>query len=306
MLRSSALVFASAAWLAVLAPLAGVAAQTAPEPAPAEPSPELRERARGAYQAGQRAFNTGHYEDAASSFQAAFDAIPNPVVLLSLAESRLRAGQLAEAIATFEQYLELRPDAADRVTIEQRIELLAAKPGFVAITSDPSDADVELDGSPMFRTPVQLELKPGAHEIRCTRPGYAPRTYPVTATPGSRQTLHCQLDVLPPTPRVAPLDSAFVRELPSGRPMTAIWITGGIGVAGVLSTAVFGALAVSANADYRDKPTRAAADRGERYGVIADLSLGVGVVGLATAATLYLLSDDPPCASATSTPAIRF
>jgi hypothetical protein len=275
-----------------------------------QPSAEARERARTAYREGQKAFGVAKFADAASAFEAAFAAVPNPVVLLSLSESRAKNGQIPEAIAALKKYLELRTDAPDRADVQRRIQSLDAKPAFLATTSEPADADVELDGSPMFRTPVQLELKPGSHDIRCTRPGYRAHTYTVVAVPGSRQTLFCQLEVLPPTPRIAPLEGSGAPEaatgeggltpIPSGRPMAAIWITGGIGTAALINSAVFGLLAVKAHRDFDGHPTTAAADRGERFAMIADIGFGVGVVALATAASIYLLTDAAPCDASTA------
>jgi tetratricopeptide (TPR) repeat protein len=292
-------------------PASAPAAAPAPAAAAAAegPSADTRERARSAYREGQKLFSSAKYEDAALAFEAAFNAIPNPVVLLSVAESRAKAGQTPEAIAAFKKYLTLRPDAPDRATVEGRIASLGAKAAFVSVTSEPADADVELDGSPMFRTPVQLELKPGAHELRCTRPGYRAQIYTITAEPGSRQALQCQLDVLPPTPHVAALeDEQRFTKIPRGRPMTAIWITGGVGAAALVNSAVFGALAISANADFKKHPTTASADRGERFALVADIGFGAGVVLVATAATLYLLSDGEACADAASLgqPVVRF
>jgi hypothetical protein len=74
--------------------------------------------------------------------------------------------------------------------------------------------------------------------------------------------------------------------------MTAIWISGGIGTAALVGSTVFGFLAVKENRDFKAHPTKAGADRGERYGLIADVGFGVGVVGIATAVTLYLLGED--------------
>src|SRR5687768_1159681 len=50
-------------------------------------TPADRDRAREAYARGQEAFRTGDYDGAATAFREAYDAVPNPVVLLGLAEA---------------------------------------------------------------------------------------------------------------------------------------------------------------------------------------------------------------------------
>src|SRR5262245_23957868 len=78
---------------------------TAPPPsaAPAGPSADPKERARTAYARGQSAFSAGDYATAKDAFQQAFEAVPNPIVLLSVAESASKLGKLDEAIAAFDR-----------------------------------------------------------------------------------------------------------------------------------------------------------------------------------------------------------
>ena len=78
-----------------------------------QPNAQTRNAARDAYGRGQTAFREGRFEEAEAAFTEAFTHIPNPVVLLGVAESRERLGNVPGAIQTLEQYLVLRPDAPD-------------------------------------------------------------------------------------------------------------------------------------------------------------------------------------------------
>ncbi len=297
LLRAAAVVFACAA-LGGLDGVVGVTPVCAQDkPAAAPVTDAARDRARTAYRAGQSAFSAGRFEDAAAAFEHAFEAIPNPIVLLSVAQSRAKAGQAAAAIAVMKKYLELRTDAPDRADVERKIAALSTTPGILSASSDPPDADVEIDGSPMYRTPVQLTLRPGLHEIRCSRPGYQAHTQTLSVEPGSNQALHFQLDVLPAQPLAALPEHLESTSSGGGPPMTAIWITGGVGTAGLLTGAVAGVFAIRELRSFQDHPTTATADRGEHLALAADIGFGVGVVALATAAILYLTSDHSSCAT---------
>lgn len=48
----------------------------------------------------------------------------------------------------------------------------ADAPGTLAVTSNVPGADVSVDGRPVGRTPVNVRLGPGRHQVRVTRQGY--------------------------------------------------------------------------------------------------------------------------------------
>ncbi|MEM9191378.1 MAG: hypothetical protein AAGF12_19560, partial [Myxococcota bacterium] len=62
-------------WLAIVVPATTALAQT----------DEERARARDSYARGQELFRAGEYDEAEAAFNDAYDAIPNPIVLLGIA-----------------------------------------------------------------------------------------------------------------------------------------------------------------------------------------------------------------------------
>jgi tetratricopeptide (TPR) repeat protein len=102
-----------------LAPSSAVAQQRR-QPADAGPTAEQRTAAREAYGRGQAAFQSGEYETAEAAFREAYEAVPNPIVLVSIAESQERLGNLPGSVETLERYLAERADAPDRARSRRR------------------------------------------------------------------------------------------------------------------------------------------------------------------------------------------
>jgi tetratricopeptide (TPR) repeat protein len=82
---------------------------------------DARAIARTHYDNGQALFNSGQYAAAEAEFQAAYQAVPNPVVLRAIASAQERQGNLSGALSTLEQYLRDNPAAADRAEVEGKI-----------------------------------------------------------------------------------------------------------------------------------------------------------------------------------------
>jgi tetratricopeptide (TPR) repeat protein len=275
----------------------------------AAPTAQAKEAARAAYTRGQAEFSAGRYETARDAFAEAFAAIPNPIVLLSIAEAQTKLGALEDAIATFQQYLTLRTDAPDRADVEGKVQALAATPASLSVTSAPAGAELELDGLPTQKvTPAQLEVSPGAHEIAYLLHGYAGGEQTVQAKPGGKHEIHLILVPLEVegslvqaaagargSDDAAPVDAKSAPEpAKAGPPTTALWVTGGIGAAGLITGTVLGFLALKEHSDFESRPTTASADRGERLALFADVGFGVGAMAIVTAAVLYLTYDDAP------------
>src|SRR5688572_6778415 len=56
-------------------------------------TPSMKARARELYTKGQQLFRQGDYAEAQRTFEEAYVAVPNPIVLLSVAECQVRSEQ---------------------------------------------------------------------------------------------------------------------------------------------------------------------------------------------------------------------
>jgi tetratricopeptide (TPR) repeat protein len=115
--------------LALLPSLAS--AESGPKPYPScdrEPTSADISGAKGAYEAGQASFNEADYARAILYWEDAFRRDCTAAkLLLNLARAYELSSKKEHAILALETYLERRPDASDRPSIEKRIENLRAQ-----------------------------------------------------------------------------------------------------------------------------------------------------------------------------------
>ncbi len=265
-----------------------------------EPTPAAKEAARSAYGRGQAAFAQGQYDAARIAFEEAYAAVPNPIVLLSVSESLAKLGQIPRAIEVLKRYLSLRTDAPDRAQVEAKISALAATPATIAVTSVPPGAVLSVDNAPNPpRAPAQLTVPPGQHTLTYSLAGYKTSSELLVVEPGGRYELEIVLQQAPPeapapAPTPAPAQStAPPPEAAAGASPAVLWVTGGLGAAGIITGTVLGFLALKEQSDFESNPTESGADRGERLALFADVGFGVGIMALATTAVLLFTQDEP-------------
>ena len=278
-----------------------------PAPAAQQPSAEAsgddqfseaqREAARVAYARGQTLFAQEDFAAAKAAFEEAYAQVPNPIVLVSIAECEMRLGNLEAALQTFRRYLEERPDAPDRADVEQKIADIEATPSTLVLTSDPIAALIVLDGVNTGKTtPSELRVTPGEHSVELVLDGYVKAATPVTAKIGARHEVHVALEPQPPVETVAPGETGVTPTVDQTSPTTALWITGVIGAAGIITGSVLGFMVLAEQSDFDSNPTVESADRGERLALFTDVAFGVGAMALLTGAVIYLTADQsgPP------------
>lgn len=257
-----------------------------------------RARARELYAEGQKAFRAGEFAKAQRAFEDAYRAVPNPVVLLSIAESQVRTEDYAGALASLRQYLSEKPGAADRAQVEAQIANLEAKPGFVSLESAPPGAMIWVDGENTgYLTPNELSLRAGPHTIALTLDGFERFEQPVEVEIGSRQRLSITL-----TPEAPPVvaepepEPTLEQEQPQRvrKASPAVWAA--VAVAGVtaITGTGLGVAALAKEKDYKESPSDSLQDKGQRLALFADVNFGIAAVAGITAVVIYLTSAAPP------------
>jgi hypothetical protein len=131
--------------------------------------------AREHFKKGKRAYDVGHFADAAREYEQAYQAKDDPALLYNLGQAHRLAGHPGEALLAYKAYLRNLPDATNRAEVEQRIRELQIvvdklpKPVPAATPTAPhATPDAPADGS----------------TIRSTAPTTTPA--PVTATTAER------------------------------------------------------------------------------------------------------------------------
>ncbi|MBC8069651.1 MAG: PEGA domain-containing protein [Deltaproteobacteria bacterium] len=99
-------------------------------------------------------------------------------------------------IAELEQLVLSKADA-----LRQRLASDEPRPATILVTSEPSGAQVLIDGKAVGVTPYEGEVVPGAHQVELARKGYFGEHERVDATRGVRERVHASLDALPRTGR---------------------------------------------------------------------------------------------------------
>src|SRR5688572_11651797 len=79
--------------------------------------PRLTKAAGDAFTAAQNADAKGELDDAVKHYRRAHAIAPHPDTMFNIADVQRRAKDYDDAITSFETYLELAPDAADRKAI---------------------------------------------------------------------------------------------------------------------------------------------------------------------------------------------
>ncbi|MCA9673078.1 MAG: tetratricopeptide repeat protein [Myxococcales bacterium] len=110
--------------LLVLVLATGFVAVSAHESAARRISRKQRRAARKAFRAGQQAYRDGKYAEAAKHFEAGYKADPRPRFLINVAQSYRQAGDLEQAKANYQRFLELAPK---RSTLRPQVERLVAE-----------------------------------------------------------------------------------------------------------------------------------------------------------------------------------
>jgi hypothetical protein len=279
--------------------------------APASASAVQRTQAQAKFLKGKELFSQKKYPEALEQFRASLDIIASPNARLFVARALRESGSLLEAYGEFgrtaAEAKELAADPryakAGESAIDERKEL-EAKLGLLSVTIEHPGADTTLivAGQTVQRAAwaEPAPVMPGTIEIVVTSPGKEPIKKSVTITAGEKQSLSIDAAPVPvekaPPPPAAPPPTSESSD--GGGMRTAAFVAGGVGAAGLLTFAIFGAVS---NGKYNGLQSTCGSGRcpassvddiaaGKRDQRIANIGLVVGIVGLGAGVTLFVLS----------------
>lgn len=102
------------------------------------PDSSRDEEARRLFQAGQIAYEDARYADALGYFERSYELSQRPELLFNIGQTADRLRDDERAIAAFERYVELLPDAENRRQVEVRLDILRTRSTPVADPPAPS------------------------------------------------------------------------------------------------------------------------------------------------------------------------
>ncbi|MGF1469801.1 MAG: PEGA domain-containing protein [Sandaracinaceae bacterium] len=304
--------------LAAAVMLLGMGLGLAPT-AQAQGSGEDRQRARQLYAEAQALFDSGQFAAAEQSFRAAYNLVPNPLVLLAIAAAQEEQDNIAGAADTLAEYLEAAPEAGDRDEVEARLAELRSRPATLSVETNPPGATVLVDGLDVGQvTPTDIDLETGTHPLRLQLQGYTTIEQSIEARPATH--MHLELNLQPagdplgeearPEPEPVAAEPPPVATGPEG-PSTGVWILTAISGVGLVTGTVFGFLALSEQNSFDANPRSSTADRGEAFALAADIGFGVALTAGIAAVVLYIVQssradgEEEP-ASAAQGPSLRW
>lgn len=296
--------------------LASLAFLLAAAPAYAQATPAAAE---ALFEQGRADMAAEHYDQACEKFRQSDTLDPALGTKLNLGECESKRGRLATAWELFRAVEQrLAPDDARFAVAKRKREAIEASvPKLVLVLAPGAPADTTLTGGGATLSAaafgVPLPLDPGTHEFVVHAPGRADAKLSAALEAGKTTRLEVApgpaLSAPPAAaPAVTPAPPKRVEPAPPREPQgnargkrTLGFVVGGVGVAGLVTGGVAGALtlmAKSENGDHCDaarnscdQQGRDAADRGKLWGTVTTVGLAVGVVGVGVGT--YLLLSSP-------------
>lgn len=250
----------------------------------------------------------GRYATGCPALAESFRLDPQPGALFTLAECEAKWGRIATAVTHYDEYLGLvgRMAPAERAKQGERPEVAARRraeigPEVPELTlvlprSAPAGTRVRRDGVALGAASlaVPLPVDPGDHTITTQAPGGPERIRKLSVERGA----HIRIEL-----EVAPAPATVSEAPPDMPPRTSrrgwAYLAGGIGVAGLGTGIVTGALAIGAkgdvtrwcNGDVCNHDGVLAADRGRTLALVSTIGFGVAIVGAAVA--VVILATEP-------------
>ena len=273
---------------------------------PAAAQPRDRAAADALFQAARAEFDRGEFASACEKFAESNRLDPAPGTLLNLSLCFEKIGKVASAWEGFRQVSEqLRDERLEFAT--KRSTALEDRLPWLTLRLPPNAPE----GTRIFRDGIELRtaglgvalpVDPGSHTLAIEAPGHLKASMNVQLEEGQRKEIVVELGPKKPepeaaVPKPAPPTSGRIDVPPPDR--TLAWISGGIGVAGIATSLVTGALAISSqrtmddhcDGHLCDAQGLDAASSGRTYATVSTISGAVGFVGLGASAYLFLSTD---------------
>jgi hypothetical protein len=258
------------------------------------------------FEEGRALLKENRPADAIPKFIASIASEPTLAALLNLADAYERVGKLASAHARFRQAQELAKDK-DAVRSEEarkRAEILEPRLSTITLLPPPSVEGVRvwIDGveipSADWGKPKPYDA--GSHEV-IAQDSRGTRRKSMVDLGASAARITVPIDIEPTGGVIAPPPPPPNESSPLG---TVGLVTGGVGVAALITGTITGILALGAASDLKDRcatyPTCPSDRRGEltdlddrarTLGTISTVTIVAGAVLVAAGAVLYFTSS---------------
>jgi hypothetical protein len=303
--------------LALVVSCAALSLCAAPEPAeaqaqPAAPSPEVKAQATQKFTSGKAAFQNKRFEEALTLFRESYAMVKSPNSHLWIVYALTELGRVGEsydealavsaeaeaAAAKNPKYAQTAQAARDEV---QKLRARVAMVTVQVPESAGAEAKLSVAGKEVARDSwgKPMPVTPGSVEIVLTTSQGTTERKMVDVKGGGEATV--SLEPAAPAAPTGPVQPAVPTEPTEeggglGTKATIGIVVGAVGVAGMLSFAIFGGLTSGEYSTLQDRcpdnncpPSQTAdGDTGRTYQTVANVSLGIGIAGIAAGAGLII------------------
>ena len=176
-------------------------AQSIPMAPASKPTAADEATAKRNFESGLKLYAEGSYAEALIAFEQSYRLGGRPSALKNIAQCHRNLKHFVEAYEAYEQMLarhEALVSAADKKAVQQALDELGVLTATVSVAVNQPDAEIELDGRSLGKSPMTTPKRiaaTGSHTVRVTKPSFA--TFEQTFTVDSQQNkkLEVKLEV---------------------------------------------------------------------------------------------------------------
>lgn len=282
--------------------------------------------AQKTFEAGTKLYDAHRYKEALTALRASYQILPSPNSRLMIARCLRELGKNREAYIEFMAVADEAREKGDKYAsaasaateegeeVKQRVGFVTVKvtgaQDGVTVTMGDQQIDPGAVGAPVPTDPATLVVTAKGADGSSARAE-------VTVAAGESQTV--ELNLVPPPkdepPPEPPPEPPKVAVDTGGKGISRTWayVAGGVGVAGLATFAVFGSMA---NSKYDDLDAACKGgpcgpgheddiSAGKTDQLIANIGLGVGIVGIGVGTALFFMSGKSEAAEAPAAANIR-
>ncbi|MEZ4221959.1 MAG: hypothetical protein R3B13_13585 [Polyangiaceae bacterium] len=280
--------------------------------AQAAPDKKALSQARKKFQRATELEQAGNFTSALTLFREVGEVKMTPQVRFHIAFCEAKLGKLVAALGGYE--LAMSEAASVGPGFEKEVsaaidDLKAAIPKLVLKRGEgAAAASVELDGVALGEASIEKEMPvdPGPHLIEAKLGNQVLFSETVKLAEGETRAVDIvvQRDAVPPPETTATPSPETTSDTSTESPSRlAPILIGSVGIAALAASGVFYVLrndainelddACGPNRDNCPASSEGTYDDAKRYNTFSQVALGVGIVGLATATTLWLTAGSP-------------
>ena len=187
--------------LALASPSPLAFAQSIPTPPAGKASPADEATARRNFESGLKLYGEGSFAEALIAFEQSYRLGGRPSALKNIAQCHRNLKHFVAAYEAYEAMLarhEALVSAADKKAVQQALDELGVLTAMVTVDVNQADADIELDGKSMGKSPMTAPKRvaaTGSHTVRVTKPSFTPFEQTFTVDSQQNKKLDAKLEV---------------------------------------------------------------------------------------------------------------